>query len=520
MLDNNLDLYYLRLSKEDGDVQTGDAEESFSIGSQRLCIQRYIQQHPDLGNNFEELLDDGYTGTNFKRPGIMKLLELVESDRVRTIIVRNLSRFARNYLEAGHFLEFVFPAFGVRFISINDGYDSAALGETTAGFQLAIRNLINQLYSKDISRKIKSAVDLKKLNGKYMYGTAPYGYKKGKKRNTIVVDEKAAQVVNYIFKWAADGISITQIAQILNDDKVKSPSEYLKDIRGKYRVRAFWTYESVRNILLNRIYTGDTMPFKSHVVRVGSKLVKQIPEEEQLVLPDTHEAIVSREQYYLARTTVKSNKKSKPTRTPSILSNILVCGCCGNKLQKGRPTNKNFKCANVRYVSEAECCNVNPSEMCLEAVLLRAIQTQCKLTDVKIDAAKASAKANSDESTIIQKQIKTHKQELDQKQAQMVDLYEAFVTGAICKEEYKNQKMGGKETEEGVKIQLIELERRLAELTEHVGTTEQAISDMQPLTKRREITALTPELLRELVQKAIVYPNDSISIVWNFQDNL
>ena len=143
-------------------------------------------------NSFEEISDDGYSGTSMMRPGMRRLLQLVDQGVVRTIVVRDLSRFARNYLEAGHYLEFVFPSYGVRFISINDQFDSAQMGESTGGLEFAIKNLINQMYSKDISKKIKSAVDLKKMNGEYVYGTAPYGYKKGEVKNTIVVDAPAA----------------------------------------------------------------------------------------------------------------------------------------------------------------------------------------------------------------------------------------------------------------------------------------------------------------------------------------
>ena len=204
---------------------------------------------------------------------------------MRTIVVRDLSRFARNYLEAGHYLEFIFPAYDVRFISINDQYDSKEYGESTGGLELAIRNLINQMYSRDISRKIKSAVDLKKRAGEYVYGTAPYGYKKGEKKNTIVIDPVVAPVVKNIFQWAAEGLTVSKIAYKLNENKVTTPSVYLAPIRGKYKTRPFWSYESVRNIIRNRIYTGDTVPFKSHVVRVGSDNVKQIPEAMQEVIP-------------------------------------------------------------------------------------------------------------------------------------------------------------------------------------------------------------------------------------------
>lgn len=182
-----LDIYYLRLSKEDGDVESGAADESCSISSQRKCIHRYLKDRGFIPQEFEEIADDGYSGTNMNRPGIRRMLKLVRAGIVRTIIVRDLSRFARNYIEAGYYLEFEFPANGVRFISVNDNYDSEQYGENTAGLEISVNNLINQLYSMDLSKKIKSAVNIKKINGEYVYGTAPYGYKKGEKKIQLLL---------------------------------------------------------------------------------------------------------------------------------------------------------------------------------------------------------------------------------------------------------------------------------------------------------------------------------------------
>ncbi len=246
-MDERIDISYLRLSKEDGDSEDGSMEESCSIQSQRICVKRYLCEHGFQEESFLEIVDDGYSGTNMNRPGMNRLIELVKSGKVRTIIVRDLSRFARNYLEAGHYLEFVFPLYNVRFISINDHFDSMELGEATGGLELAIHNLVNQMYSHDISRKIKSAVDLKKLSGKFIYGTAPFGYKKGDMRNTIVVDESAAKVVRQIFEWAADGITVTNIARKLNGASIPTPSVYLADVRGKYKTRSSWSEESIKH---------------------------------------------------------------------------------------------------------------------------------------------------------------------------------------------------------------------------------------------------------------------------------
>ena len=430
------DFYYLRLSKEDGDIEEGSAEESCSITSQRDCIKRYLQEHHFSEEVFEEIADDGYSGTSMNRPGMRRLLNLVEAGKVRTIIVRDLSRFARNYLEAGHYLEFVFPAYGVRFISINDQFDSEQLGESTGGLELAIKNLLNQMYSKDISRKIKSAVDLKKLSGEYVYGTAPYGYKKGEEKNTIVIDKEAAEIVKAIFEWAASGITITQIAQKLNEAHVVTPSVYLASVRGKYKTRAIWTFESVRNILANRIYTGDTVPFKSHVVRVGSDRVKQIPEELQQVIPNTHEGIISRELFYQARTVIKSTKKSKASAHPNPFRSLLVCSCCGNRLSKSKPQNKNWICTTHRYNPGSDCEKVRFREDKLTEIVLHAINVRCRLLDAKIKIMKQESHSAKSSEQILQTECQTLRRKMEGLQALKMQHYESYVSGQLSKESF------------------------------------------------------------------------------------
>lgn len=515
-------LSYLRLSKEDFEVASGEEAESFSIGSQRLCIRQYIESHPDLGRSdeFEELIDDGYSGTNFNRPGITRLLELVETECVDTIIVRDLSRFARNYLEAGHFLEFVFPAYGVRFISINDHYDSQELGESTAGLQLAVRNLVNQLYSRDISRKIKSAVDLKKMNGEYVYGTAPYGYKKGPTHNTIVIDPEAARVVKQIFQWAAEGTTVTQIAAKLNEAGIKTPSVYLQAVRGKYKVRPYWTFDSVKNILVNRIYTGDTVPFKSHVVAVGSDHVKQVPEEDQLILPDTHEAIVSRETFYLARNTIKSNVKSKSKGPSSVFSTYLVCGCCGNKLKKGKASNRVFRCTTARYVAEGQCSEVAIKEDQLSDIMLRAIRSQCAIADAKVRSAKTIQKEARSERSIVEQDLKEQRRKLERSQADAMRYYEDYVSGKLSKEQFLERKLDCRKTEEVATLQASLLRERLKRMTSEAESSETILQSAKPFEKYFEVDKLSSQLMKELVQRIIIYPGGAIHIDWNFSDTL
>ncbi len=514
------DIAYMRLSKEDGDVETGAVEESCSIGSQRACIRRFLQEQGFGIDAFEEIIDDGYSGTNMSRPGMNRLLRMVEAGKVRTIVVRDLSRFARNYLEAGHYLEFVFPVYGVRFISINDQFDSQLLGESTGGLELAIKNLINQMYSKDISRKIKSAVDLKKLSGEYVYGTAPYGYRKGEKKNTIVVDEPAALVVKQIFQWAADGVTITQIARRLNENGTVTPSVYLAPVRGKYKTRPTWSFESVRNILANRIYTGDTVPFKSHVVRVGSDRVKMLPEELQQVIPNTHEGIISRELFYQARTVIKSTKKSKPSAPPNPFTSLLVCECCGNRLLKGKPQNKNWMCATHRYAPESRCKDVRINEEKLTQIVLRAITTQCRLLDEKIQRVKVESRTHRSNEQVLQNECQMLRRQIERLQAGKMQCYEDYVSGLLSKENFLMKKQEASEKEESLKIQLQLAEKKLDTLSEKMRVSNTQVSNGQKILQYQELKELTPQLTKELIKRIVVGVDGSIRIEWNFYDEL
>ncbi len=520
MPSEKLDIAYLRLSKEDGDVETGAAEESCSIRSQRACIGQFLREQKLDIDAFEEIIDDGYSGTNMNRPGMNRLLRLAEAGKVRTIIVRDLSRFARNYLDAGHYLEFVFPVYGVRFISINDQFDSQLLGESTGGLELAIKNLINQMYSKDISRKIKSTMDLKKLSGEYVYGTAPYGYRKGEKKNTIVVDEPAALVVKQIFRWAADGVAITQIARRLNENGTVTPSVYLAPVRGKYKTRPTWSFTSVRNILANRIYTGDTVPFKSHVVRVGSDRVKMLPEEQQQVIPNTHEGIISRELFYQARTVIKSGKKSRPSAPPNPFTSLLVCECCGNRLSKGKPQNKNWLCATRRYAPESRCKDVRINEEKLTQIVLRSITTQCRLLDEKIQRVKAENRTDRSSEQVLQNERQMLRRKIERLRAGKMQRYEDYVSGLLSKDDFLMKKQEASEKEESLKIRLQLAEKKLNTFSEKMRRNNTQVSNGQKIIQYQELKELSPQLTKELIKRIVVGADGSIRIEWNFYDEL
>lgn len=519
---NLLDIIYLRLSKEDGDVTEGSETESCSIQSQRKCIHRYLETHRMNPAVFEEYVDDGYSGTTMKRPGMAEILDLVEQGLVRTLVVRDLSRFARNYIEAGHYLEFVFPMYDVRFISINDQFDSADIGESTGGLELAIKNLLNQMYSKDISKKIKSAVDLKKMNGEYVYGNAPYGYRKGEQKNTIVIDEPAALVVRRIFRWAAMGISVSEIARRLNSDGIETPSVYLAAVRGKYKTRSAWSFESVRNILENRIYTGDTVPFKSHVVRVGSDRTRPVPLNQQVVIPNTHEAIISRELFQRAHEARKryAPRQHDPNRKPYEFQSVLTCGCCGNKLARGKRQNKDWLCTMRRYTPDAPCTNVRINDAELLKIVTNAIRTQSQLVDIKIKKLKNAARGTKTEEQLLQAECRQLRNQLEQVQKDKMASYECFLAGRYTKEQFLAMKTDLSELEAALSGQLKMTESQMRLVSSKAKDDTRVISRSARLTDYQNLEELSNELVRQLIKEIIIYPDNRIKIVWNFHDDV
>lgn len=520
-MDRRINAYYLRLSLEDGDVADGTVEESCSITSQRLCVQRFLNAHNELEVDFKEFVDDGCSGTNMDRPSVQRLLKLVEMGQVKTIIVRDLSRFARNYLEAGHYLEFIFPAYGVRFISINDRYDSDDYGENPAGLDLAIRNLINEMYSKDISRKIKSAVDLKKRHGEYVYGTAPYGYRKGEVKNTIVPDDEAAIIVKKIFHMAADGKTITEIARYLNEKEIPTPSKHLAAYRSsRYKVYNEWTWNSVRNIIENRIYTGDTEPFKSHVVKIGSDRTKQIPRELREIIPGTHEALISRELYYLAQTTIKSNHKKKPVSQRNPLTSKLVCGCCGSRLGKGKAKNKTWLCVKARYTSSLGCQDIRADEEQMKGIILRAIQQQCALVDLSLQEQRMYQKANKSELELLEDEVRRLQRRHEAIELQKRELLEAVLEDNLSRSDYATKKQVLISKDSALTGKLAVLQKQVSELAASNQKVEQIQDAASMVSQYKGIQELTPEVMNALVDKVIVYPDNRVHIEWKFADNI
>jgi DNA invertase Pin-like site-specific DNA recombinase len=292
---------YIRLSNEDSDI--AEKTESNSILNQKDMIYDYISKENELANyEIVEYVDDGFSGTNTNRTAFKKLLKDARDNTIKCIVVKDLSRFSRNYIEAGNFLEQVFPFLGIRFISINDSYDSESFNGTTGGFEIAFKNLLYDLYSKDLSKKVKAGKEIKMRKGEYLGSFAPFGYKKSKiHKHKLEISEKEAEVVKLIFNLRYyENKSISDIARELNLRKIKTPSMFFKERVDTKKFRnssdkLMWSYGSIIRTIKNRTYTGAVVGRKRVTTRIGTNKSKKGSEEENIIVENVHEPIISKE---------------------------------------------------------------------------------------------------------------------------------------------------------------------------------------------------------------------------------
>lgn len=297
---------YLRVSDED--ENPGHELESESISSQRLLLHDFVDGHGELSSGRTiEFMDDGFSGTNFERPGVKKLLDMAKSHQIDCIVVKDFSRFGRNYLEVGNYLEQIFPFLGIRFLSVNDHFDSFENIGAAGAIEVGFKNIIHEAYSKDLSEKIKSVRRMKAEQGKFVTAFAPYGYKKAEtSKNQLIIDEECAPIVRRIFSLFLGGTGKTAIACLLNEEGIPSPymvrrqrNERFHSMGGKKDT--YWTAGTVSRILSDQRYTGDAIYGKVRPETIGSKKDISVPEEDWIIVPDAHPLIVKREIFEAVR---------------------------------------------------------------------------------------------------------------------------------------------------------------------------------------------------------------------------
>ena len=512
---------YLRLSRDDG-----DKEESNSITGQRELLRDYISQRPEF-REYAVRVDDGFSGSTFERPSFQKMIEDVKAGRTDCIIVKDLSRFGRNYLDAGEYIEKIFPFLGVRFIAVNDNYDS--LGDKKASDDLIIpfKNLINEAYCRDISVKIRSQLEIKRKNGQFLGSFAAFGYLKDEQnKNKLVVDQYAADIVRDIFKWKLEGVSPQDIADALNKLGVLSPMEYKRSLGMKFTTsfktnsKALWSAGTVIRVLKNPIYTGVLVQGKE--TTPSYKVHKRITKDESdwSVIEDSHEAIISKIDFDSVQKVLKCDTRRSPgSKAVGLFSGMIFCGDCGASMVR-----KTVPAGEKKYVyyvcsvhkQDKSCSPHRIRDNALEEIVLDSLKQHIsEVVDMsELLTITDTAPLRTAQAQKVQRQLDKKHEEYEKLQKLLMSLYENLADGIIDREEYTRLKASFTARADEAEKQMDALREQLEDIHNH--GTENAW--MNEFIKRQGLTALDRAVVVALIDKILIHSNDVVEIIYRWQD--
>lgn len=514
---------YLRLSVDDNRKNN----ESNSIANQRKMIEDYVAKNEDI-ILVDEAIDDGYTGTNYNRPGFEKVLELIESGKVNCVIVKDLSRMGREYIETGKYIEMTFPEKNVRFIAINDDVDSE---NRSYGDELMIpfKNLMNENYCRELSIKLRKQFKIQRDNGEFIQSFAPYGYKRDPKdKHRIIIDEYPAEIVRGMYSMALQGYSPERIAEYLNEKEVVAPYEYKRETSNyvsgfKGAGKSIWNHNTVRRILKNKIYIGTLIQGRTSTPSFKVKKQKLLSEDEWSIVEDNHEAIIDIQIFNTVQRMLTRDVRMAVNEGRVLpLAGTVYCGDCGNTMSRrtvkrcGKPYYY-YWCGT--YKSTRECTIHNISQKKLEEAVMNAIKTQINLV---IEADKMMAEIDS-KSVANQKLeridtiIKEKQFELDNAVAKSQRLYESYVDEILGREEYLLMKNRYTEKIDSLQAEISELEKNITEI--NAGNVIDR-SWVTQFIKYKEEIELTHEMVATLVSRIEVFEDKRIQILFNFKDEL
>ena len=514
---------YMRLSREDG-----DKEESSSVTNQREMLKRYVSEQ----ENFfivKEYVDDGYTGTNFDRPGFKQMIEDIEAGIIDTVITKDLSRLGRERLGVGHYTEIYFPEHNVRYIALLDNIDTYF--DAGMNDMAPFKGVINDMYVRDISKKIRSSLIERKKAGNFLGVTAPYGYEKDSNNKFhLVINEKEAEIVKRVFRLYLEGNGLTRIAQILTKDGVPVPGES-RNI-GKTRKTALyssWKQTTIRRILDNRVYLGELVQFKRRKINYKSKRRITVPEEERYICKGTHEAIIDEESFNAVQNILKKNKSFKGTKHDYLFKGLLFCSECGARLNVTYSNYALKKYGEYRYTTICYSYSRLYSDICtrhsnsipeLEEVLIKHIKEVCSryinenLQDELINMAKKQKQLELKQISN-EKRLETLEQKISDIGLYIKNLYMDKVKGVVNENDYislvadftKDKDNLIKEKEELIKI----INNQKPQINE-TAKIERLAKEFLSLERP------TKQLLNELIEKITISENKEINIYFKFNE--
>ncbi len=504
---------YCRLSCDDGDNQ-GDSN---SIKNQKAILAKYATEHGY--GNVQFYVDDGYSGTNFNRPDFQRMIKDIDAGKVTTVIVKDMSRLGRDYLKVGYYSEVYFGEAGVHFIAINDGVDN--LSENDSDFT-PFRNIINEWYAKDTSKKVRAVFKAKGNSGKHLCTCPPYGYMKDKEdKQKWLVDEEAAKVVKEIFSLCMKGYGPTQIARILTERGIDTPVLHnrkcgLPTKTYQSEFPNIWCTESVIHILENMNYCGHTVNFTTKKKSYKSKKKLRLPREDWLIFRDTHEALIDEETYETVQRLRQSKRKQSDMGEMSVFSGLVYCADCGKKMYLCRCTTMKqkeyFNCSTYRKKSKSLCTSHQITVEAVEHIVLTDLQRV--LGQYQSDEKRFVEILHNQVQRETRKELalKTREYEDAEKRITALDriiqgLYEDKICGNITAERFAKMAQSYEEEKST-------LTERVKILREELGRAKENSDNIVKLVrlvkKYIEITELTPEIVRELIEKIIVHQAERV----------
>ena len=503
------DILYGRLSQED--ERDGDSN---SIQNQRMILEQYAKEKGFTNPKF--ISDDGFSGTNFNRPGWSEVMRLMEQGLVRTVIVKDLSRLGREYLEMGRLIELVFPSYGVRFIAINDGVDSL-YGDNDF---MPFKNLFNDFYAKDTSRKIRAVKKAKAERGERISTRPNYGYKKSEDDpKKLVPNEDTAPVVKHIFELCRDGLGPSQIARKLKEEQVVNPTNYYfrtygveltgLDVTQPYR----WRENTVATILEDEVYLGHTVSMRYTTVSYKNKKQIERPKSEWLRFENTHEPLISQELWDVVQDIRKHKRRpAKKIEEPNLFSGMVYCADCGAVMRLHRTRTKdadsynNFKCSTYANKGKEFCSGHYIRESQLKTIVLDDLRRVTHFARkketllIKHIAQRDSAQARKEISQT-QKSLEIMRKREKELTMLFKRLYEDNVLGRIPDEQFRL--LTSEYTQEQAKIRedIPALEQRLEKLKDSLSNVARFVERAK---RYEDIQKLTPELLHLFIEKIVV----------------
>lgn len=517
---------YLRLSRDDEDID-GSKAESNSISSQRDMIRSFIRKQDNM-EIYDIYVDDGWSGANFDRPEFKRMMKDIEAGHVDCVIVKDLSRLGRDYIEAGRLIQKTFPAFSVRFIALTDHFDSLTADYNETSLVVPVKNFVNDSYSRDISGKVRSHQKVKRENGDFIGAFAVYGYKKSAdNRNLLVPDDYAADIVRKIFAWKMEGYSNLCIARKLDDAGILSPMEY-KKMQGEKLCTGFvtgvkskWSAVAVKRILTNENYTGTLVQGREEKVnyKVNKSVMK--PEDEWIKVNDAHEAIISKEDFEIVQDLLRIDTRAYSGEEKAhIYSGLLFCGDCMEPMLRrvsryNRKETVSFICSTKN--KGGDCTRHTISEEDLRHLVLTGLRQQVSLF---MDKARVlehieQMEINFEEVVSFDREIEKLHKEQDKYLSLRAGLYEDLKKNIITEEDFKN-------------FRAI-YEKRYQELEEAISNQEETIKKLfksgvtagrwlERMKSVMQITELDRMTLLSFVKRILVYEDKRVYLEFRHKE--